>query len=202
MFTKTPSLVLLALANAVPSFAFASSVVPPILKVTAADWHALNTSVEGRLDVLRPLSEPCYLRYDADGQTRSHAPNLEACLAAQDNRRNVDFISSQPAGYHDPYYGTCMAEGHGCPLDTLPSNGTMRPLAATCYQGRVPDYYIDVRKVSDIQMGMKFAEMHNIPLVVKNTGHDYRGRSAGAHSLALWYASFPAFRETIWHLTC
>lgn len=180
----TPSLVLLALTNAVPLLA---SAVPPILKVSDVDWQALNASVEGRLNVLKPLSAPCYLRYDAGSQTQSHAPNREACLTAQDNRHNAEFISSQPAGYQDPYYATCIAEGRGCPLDSLPSNGTVRPLDATCYQGRVPDYYIDVRKVSDIQAGLKFAEMHDIPLVVKNTGHDYRGRSAGAHSLALWY---------------
>ena len=190
MFVRPASLLLLTLASAVPSLA---SSIPAILRVPDADWHALNASVDGRLRTLKPLAEPCYVWYNADGQFRPHAPDLEACRLAQDNRRNVDFISSHPAGYHDPFYASCMTEGRGCPLTSLPANASHQPLVATCYQGNVPDYYIDVRKVSDIQAGLKFAEAHDIPLVVKNTGHDYRGRSAGAHSLALWYDnSFPS----------
>jgi hypothetical protein len=33
---------------------------------------------------------------------------------------------------------------------------------------------------------MSFAWRHAIPLVIKNTGHDYRGRSAAPNSLAIW----------------
>ncbi|KAK2794708.1 hypothetical protein FQN52_007478 [Onygenales sp. PD_12] len=183
MFVRTPRLMLLTLANTVPLLA---SSVPAILAVSDADWHALNASVEGRLGVLRPLAEPCYLEYDPDSQTLPHTPNLEACHTALDNRRNVDFISSHTAGYHNPFYSTCMTSGHACPLTNLPANATDQPLDATCYQGNVPDYYIDVRTVSDVQAGLAFADAHNIPLVVRNTGHDYKGRSAGAHSLALW----------------
>lgn len=79
-----------------------------------------------------------------------------------------------------------MTAGQGCPLTDLTADETTRPLDATCYQGNLPDYYIDVRKVSDIQAGLNFADEHGIPLVIKNTGHDYKGRSAGRHSLAIW----------------
>ncbi|OJD14025.1 hypothetical protein AJ78_05596 [Emergomyces pasteurianus Ep9510] len=179
MFTPKSGLLLLTLANALP--AFASPV--RIADVSAADWHALNASVEGRLGVLQPLAAPCYLRYEAGshGPTPSpHIPDQEVCKVAGDNRRNVEFISSQPAGYHNPYHGTCMTDGHGCPLTKLLVND------ATCYQGSVPDYYINVQKVSDIQAGLKFAAEHKVPVVVKNTGHDFKGRSAGANSLAIW----------------
>lgn len=177
MFTRKSSFVLV-LAYALPLLA---SPVAEIFSVSHADWRALNVSVEGRLGVLQPLAEPCYLRYEPAIVPLLRTPDQGVCKIAQDNRRNVDFITSQPAGYHNPYHGTCMTSGHGCPLTKLLVND------ATCYQGNVPDYYIDVRKVSDIQAGLKFAEKHNIPLVVKNTGHDFKGRSAGAHSLALWY---------------
>jgi len=33
---------------------------------------------------------------------------------------------------------------------------------------------------------MTFAQQHGIPLVIKNTGHDYKGRSSAPNSLALW----------------
>lgn len=193
MFVQTPSLLLLALANTASSLASDHSA---ILKIPNEDWDALNASVSGRLGVLRPLAEPCYLKYDAYGQTRFHTPDLEACEIAQKNKRNVEFITSQPAAYHDAFFGSCMTEGHACPLTHLPANGT-NPLQATCYQGSVPDYYIDVRKVSDIQVGLRFAEEHNIPLVIKNTGHDYKGRSAGRHSLAIWYVNNNVFPNSL-----
>jgi hypothetical protein len=34
----------------------------------------------------------------------------------------------------------------------------------------VPTYYIDVREVSDVQAGLKFASDTGVPLVVKNSG--------------------------------
>lgn len=185
MHIRNPSsLLLLTLANTVPSLA---SSFPAILKVPDADWQSLNASVDGRLGALRPLAEPCYLSYSSNGRTRSQAPDLEACRVARNNSANVDFISSHPAAYHDPFYGTCMSEGYGCPLFDVPANETERALQATCYQGNLPDYYIEVREVSDIQAGLKFAEEHHLPLVIKNTGHDYKGRSAGRHSLEIWY---------------
>lgn len=198
MFIRTPS-VLLTLASVVPSFA---SSVPPIFKVTGDDWRSLNESVGGRLHTLKPLAAPCHLKYDFHGQERPHTPDLEVCKDAQDNRRNTDFLTGHPSAYHDAFFGACMNEGNGCPLTQLPANATDEPLASTCYQGRVPDYYIDVREVSDIQAGLKFADALGIPLVVTNTGHDYRGRSSGAHSLSLWYIrshSFSVFMQIFFY---
>lgn len=45
---------------------------------------------------------------------------------------------------------------------------------------------MDVANVSHIQAGIRFAKDFGLPLVVKNTGHDYKGRSSGPGSLALW----------------
>jgi FAD/FMN-containing dehydrogenase len=50
----------------------------------------------------------------------------------------------------------------------------------------VPDHYVDVQDESDIQAGILFARQFGVPLVVKNTGHDYKGRSSGPGTLALW----------------
>lgn len=199
MFIQTRSLLLFVLANAAPSFA--SQVRPAILNVSTADWNVLNASVDGRLSALRPLAEPCYLNYDTDGQMQSHSPDMEACQIALENRRNVDFITSQPAAYHDAYYGSCMTEGQGCPLTNLPANDTANPLPGTCYQGSIPDYHIDAREVLDIQAGLEFAEEHNLPLVITNTGHDYKGRSSGRHSLAIWYVDVFSHPLSCGHLS-
>lgn len=50
----------------------------------------------------------------------------------------------------------------------------------------MPQYAINVSSSEDVIAGLKFAKERNIRLVVKNTGHDYQGRSCGQGSLSLW----------------
>jgi hypothetical protein len=47
-------------------------------------------------------------------------------------------------------------------------------------------YTIDARSAADIQAAIKFVQQHNIRLVIRNSGHDYLGKSTGAHALAVW----------------
>ena len=60
------------------------------------------------------------------------------------------------------------------------------PINARCFQGSVPDRMIDVQCIKDIQAAFEFAKDTKTPLVIKNTGHDWKGRSSGPGSLALW----------------
>ncbi|KAL4946451.1 hypothetical protein BDV06DRAFT_234053 [Aspergillus oleicola] len=57
---------------------------------------------------------------------------------------------------------------------------------SSCTLGNIAPYAIDVASAQDVIAGLKFAETHNIRISVKNTGHDFLGRSAGAGSLGLW----------------
>ena len=79
----------------------------------------------------------------------------------------------------------CQSTNQGCaiPIGKQPS---LPYIDGNCAQGNVPDYYIDVRHVSDATKGLAFATKYQIPIVVKNSGHDYKGRSAAPYSLALW----------------
>lgn len=54
--------------------------------------------------------------------------------------------------------------------------------STTCDQGVVPTYVIKATRVSDVQAGVNFARKHNMRLIVRNTGHDFMGRSVGALS--------------------
>ncbi|KAL2881423.1 hypothetical protein SGCOL_002988 [Colletotrichum sp. CLE4] len=47
-------------------------------------------------------------------------------------------------------------------------------------------YSVDVRGVDDIIATVRFANKHNIRLVIKNTGHDFLGKSTGKGGLAIW----------------
>ncbi|KAL4735442.1 hypothetical protein BDV11DRAFT_211995 [Aspergillus similis] len=55
-----------------------------------------------------------------------------------------------------------------------------------CSLGNIASYAINVSSAQDVVAGIAFAQRNNIRLSVKNTGHDFLGRSAGAGSLALW----------------
>ncbi|KAM3503622.1 hypothetical protein MY10362_004094 [Beauveria mimosiformis] len=83
-------------------------------------------------------------------------------------------------------WASCQTNGSDCSLGTSPLSDPTAPFRKQCQQGSVPSYYIDVGDKSDVQAGLAFARQHNIRLVIKNTGHDYKGRSSGPDALALW----------------
>lgn len=58
--------------------------------------------------------------------------------------------------------------------------------SGTCSLGNLASYAIKVTSAADAIAGIIFATASNIRLTIKNTGHDFLGRSAGAGSLALW----------------
>ncbi|KAF1958216.1 putative isoamyl alcohol oxidase [Byssothecium circinans] len=68
-------------------------------------------------------------------------------------------------------------------------NATCDPFTArnsTCLQGNYAQYAIKVTGPEDVQAGLKFAQEKNVRLVIKNTGHDYLGKSTGKGALSLW----------------
>lgn len=56
----------------------------------------------------------------------------------------------------------------------------------TCTLGNLASYAINVTSADEIATGIRFARDNNIRITIKNTGHDFLGRSAGRGSLALW----------------
>ncbi|KAH9478073.1 putative FAD-linked oxidoreductase [Psilocybe cubensis] len=93
--------------------------------------------------------------------------------------------------------GTWRADTPGAMQNTnfeafIFSNGTVdacyldASLGFPCLQGSIPPIGVDARTVSDVQAAVKFAKRFNLRLVIKNTGHDYLGRSAGRGAFMLW----------------
>lgn len=64
--------------------------------------------------------------------------------------------------------------------------GTDPALLANCTQGGYSLYSVNVSNVAQIQLTVNFARSQNLRLLVKNTGHDYNGRSTGSGALSLW----------------
>lgn len=72
-----------------------------------------------------------------------------------------------------------LYEGRTC----LPSDIAV---SSNCTLGGYPSYAVNVSNVAQIQLAVNFARNAGIRLVVKNTGHDFFGKSAGAGALSIW----------------
>jgi FAD/FMN-containing dehydrogenase len=59
------------------------------------------------------------------------------------------------------------------------------PRSVPCAQGRVSLYSAEVESAAHIQAAVNFAVTHNVKLVIKNTGHDFLGRSSAPDSLQI-----------------
>lgn len=73
-----------------------------------------------------------------------------------------------------------LYEGKTCLAGTDPA------FLDNCTQGGYSLYSVNVSNVAQIQLTVNFARSLNLRLVVKNTGHDYNGRSTGYGALSLW----------------
>ncbi|CZR69907.1 uncharacterized protein PAC_19807 [Phialocephala subalpina] len=151
-------------------------------QIASSDWACLNDSVSGRLQVGNPIALPCYQQYSNQlGATPApNAVDVAACTAINAEKTNATFVMEQFGGYLTANWEACMSQNLTCPVDGMASSNQ------TCSQGSVPSYYIDARDAADVSSGLLFAQTHGIPLVVKNTGHDFRGRSSAPGSLAIW----------------
>lgn len=78
------------------------------------------------------------------------------------------------------------------PVNIMPAywqNNSCSPFedaSASCSLGNMASYALSVQRWADVAAAFSFAKGNNIRVTVKNTGHDYLGRSAGEGSLALW----------------
>lgn len=60
------------------------------------------------------------------------------------------------------------------------------PREIACTLGNYVSFAVDARDASDYEKTIAFANRHNMRLVIRNTGHDYQGRSTGAGAIAIW----------------
>ncbi|KAK6845937.1 hypothetical protein PG987_001125 [Apiospora arundinis] len=130
---------------------------------TDQSWNHLNKTVGGRLVATIPLGSPCHgLTYnEARCQGIRDAWNLPDTHIDSSASIMAFFFANQSC---DPFL----------------------PRAASCVIGTYVQYAVAASSVSDYQATIKFARAYNIRLVIRNTGHDYFGKSTGSGGLALW----------------
>jgi hypothetical protein len=59
-------------------------------------------------------------------------------------------------------------------------------MRGTCAIGDYLSYAINTSYIQNIQMVVNFAQNTGIRLVIKNTGHDFTGKSGETGSLSIW----------------
>ncbi|KAI9170655.1 FAD-linked oxidoreductase ZEB1 [Paramyrothecium foliicola] len=139
------------------------------------DWAKLNATVGGRLVATVPLGSPC------------HDPNYNAeqCAELQDEWRFSSVHMESSSSVMAPLFANESCD---------PFEARERP----CTLGNYVRYAVDVATPEHIAAALQFANKHNIRIVVRNTGHDYNGRSTGAGALAIWTHHLKSSQVLTW----
>ncbi|KAK1962093.1 FAD binding domain-containing protein [Colletotrichum sublineola] len=133
----------------------------------ADTWDKLNQTVEGNLVRHIPPAAVCHNQYRGIA-TYDAAKCAEATANWTDERWQI----AQPASQLWTW-----GSNNTCELTTDPTS--------TCALGNYPEFVIIAKTRDHIKAGVDFARSNNLRLVIRNTGHDFQGRSAGAGSLAI-----------------
>ncbi|KAJ4371945.1 hypothetical protein N0V85_009078, partial [Neurospora sp. IMI 360204] len=147
------------------------------------EWSRFNQTVGGRLIATVPLGSVCYSgdeRYDSAkcAQLRS-----DWHLTATHYRDSASVMNQFFAHGPGPDGGQCD------PFDGDSSPSGQERNHEKCSIGSLVTYSLNASSASagtDFIHTLSFAHQHNVRLVIRNTGHDYLGKSTGAGSLALW----------------
>ncbi|KAF2170325.1 hypothetical protein M409DRAFT_35904 [Zasmidium cellare ATCC 36951] len=139
---------------------------------------AFNRTVHGRLIAQRPIATACY-------STSDHQFNQTACHDIRANFFNDEWRASHSSTYQQRNWEDCSFDASpACPLPSTDLTYDTH----TCEQGNIPLYAVAAETASDISTSVRFATDHNLRIIVKNTGHDYQGRSSGQGGFAIWTA--------------
>ncbi|KAL2257011.1 hypothetical protein VTK26DRAFT_779 [Humicola hyalothermophila] len=139
-------------------------------------WRKLNETVGGNLHVNIPPGAPCYNTFKGP--------------LGDVNTYDAQRCEEVTAGWNDEQF---QIELPAAGLWTYFTNDTCRPTtnpSDTCTLGYYPVLVIMAKTVAHIQAGINFARENNLRLVVRNTGHDFLGRSVGWGALVINTHSF------------
>ncbi|THV00204.1 FAD-binding domain-containing protein [Dendrothele bispora CBS 962.96] len=126
-------------------------------------WDRLNDTLDGRLIKTVPIASVC------------HHPNYDEvkCKHLRENWRRSDLHMDHPTSImHNIYLKKA------CDPFTSPDT--------PCDIGSYVQYTVNVSKPDHVKKAVNFAKEHNLRFVIKNTGHDYMGKSTGIGALSVW----------------
>jgi hypothetical protein len=129
-------------------------------------WDNFNSSLGGKLIQNVPIALPCH-------NPGSASYNISACEHLQKTWYFPETHINHPSSVMAPYF----------------NNNSCNPFSNasdSCMMGNYAEYSVNATDISHYRMTIQFAKIYNIRMVIRNTAHDYNGKSTGAGSLALW----------------
>lgn len=131
---------------------------------SASAWDALNTTLSGNLIAPTPPGAVCH-------PNQPSYNNATCAVVADLWTTSWAFHSDDPVS---------VAENNW-------SNDTCLPYPQDpCSGAGYPVYVVNASKPEHVQAGVNFARESNVRLIVKGTGHDFRGRTVAPNSLSIW----------------
>lgn len=129
-------------------------------------WEQLNQTLGGALVKGIPITSVCYFN-----GTSQH--DEAACTRLAANWTNSYTHINDPIEMFSPVYQRLT-----CQLTSLYDSGN-------CTQGGCPAHTVNVSTTAQLQVAINFARNTGVRFVIKNTGHDFSGKSGGAGSLSV-----------------
>ncbi|KAI2465969.1 hypothetical protein F4781DRAFT_407394 [Annulohypoxylon bovei var. microspora] len=134
------------------------------------EWQALNDTLAGSLIATRPAASSCY-----DGNPFNSSLSCDVVEAGWGESA---FHASLPESINYPVFAnnSCLPPGATGYNETL----------LGCHISGLPMFVVNATSAEQISKAVVWASSRNIRLVIKGTGHDLNGRSAGAYALSIW----------------
>jgi hypothetical protein len=127
------------------------------------DWQQFNETLGGRLLDPSPPAAVCH----PDRPEFNEA----ACAVVTENWFGSKLHADDPISPQWSHFAndSCL------PDPTVP-----------CLDEGFPEFAVNATTAEHVSLAINFARKNNIRLIVKNTGHDYLGRSTAGYSLSIW----------------
>ncbi|KAL0064421.1 hypothetical protein AAF712_008585 [Marasmius tenuissimus] len=146
-------------------------------------WKAFNQSIDGRLIKTIPIGSPCHDPTYNEAECKYvrdhwHIPSFQ--FVAPLSRKACTMLTSRLIS-SEPHPSSVMDYtflDKGCdPFD---------PREKPCRIGGYVQYAVNISRPEHVIKTVNFVKEHNIRFVVKNTGHDYLGRSTAIGAVSVW----------------
>lgn len=132
------------------------------------EWSSLNDTIQGNLVAVRPVASVC------------HGPEFDVatCKFVKEQWHDSVWRAAQPGAVQWENWEAWAEQNQTCYIESTKDE--------QCGQGRISLYSAKVQTAEHIQQAVIFAQTHNLRLAIRNSGHDYIGRSTAPESLQIF----------------
>ncbi|KAH6615256.1 hypothetical protein C7974DRAFT_61788 [Boeremia exigua] len=142
---------------------------------TGAEWTSFNRTLGGALQLALPPAVSCHNRFE--NYTFNTYDAAKCADATQKMSGSEQWMTDHPIAQLWPFMSNSTC---------LPTTDPTTP----CTRGFMGVYVVLATKKEHIQSAVDFARERNLRLIIRNTGHDFMGRSTGYGALVVNTHSF------------